>query len=76
MDTDLVCFYEDHEDQTYQNLKTVLIEKNISDEQSFKNMHVFLNSDFLKYVLRSVEQHVKCLRNIYIITKLSYYIND
>lgn len=68
MDIDLVCFYEDHEDQTYQNLKTVLIEEKMSDEQSFKNMHVFLNSDFLKYVLRSIEQHVKFIRNIYIIT--------
>lgn len=71
MDIDLVCFYEDHEDQTYQNLKTVLIEKNLSTEELFKSSHVFLNSDFLKYVLRSVEQHAKFIRNIYIITNSS-----
>ena len=71
MDIDLVCFYEDHEDQTYQKLKTVLIEKHLSSEQYFNNRQVFLNSDFLKYVLRSVEQHVKFIRNIFIITNSS-----
>lgn len=71
MDIDLVCFYEDHEDQIYQNLKTVLIEKNLSTEELFKSSHVFLNPDFLKYVLRSVEQHAKFIRNIYIITNSS-----
>ena len=71
MDIDLVCFYEDHEDKTYQKLKTVLIEKHLSSEQYFNNRQVFLNSDFLKYVLRSIEQHVKFIRNIFIITNSS-----
>lgn len=69
MDIDLVLFYEDNTDPEYQRLREIYIRNKCPVlEQDIREKRVFSNNENLKYFLRSVEEHLKFIRNVYIIT--------
>lgn len=69
MDIDLVIFYEDDNDPEYQKLREVYIKNGFPIlEQDIRERRVFKNKENLKYFIRSVGQHLKFIRYIYIIS--------
>ncbi len=77
MDIDLVVFWEDDTDIDYMRLKSVYRRNKDSVQRDIYEKHVFKDKENLRYFLRSVEKHLKFIRNIFIITnyELPSWIN-
>lgn len=77
MDIDLVVFWEDYTDIDYIRLNSVYQRNKDSGQQDLYGNRVFKDREILRYFLRSVEKHLKFIRNIFIITnyELPSWIN-
>ena len=79
MDIDLVVFWEDDTDIDYIRLNSVYRSRRNkgSGQHDIYGNRVFKDKEILRYFLRSVEKHLKFIRNIFIITnsELPSWIN-
>jgi len=68
MDVDLICFYEDKEDKEYYKQKSIRVEKGVQIDNDLRLRRVFQKEKNFKYFFRTIEKHLKFVRNIYIVT--------